>query len=292
MRRPGSPSFASSSSNDMESTGFIISASLVEIFGSLLYGFLGCASTVSFDSPRSIESIALSYGILYAVLVYILAPFSGGYVNPIVTIALLLTRKVSVLKAVFYIISQITGGIAGVALFSTILPFENVMEVSQFNGNIGPIACFVMEVVLSFLFVCTVLVCRENDLSHFLVGSASGVTLIACHLAEFQLVGWGINPACALGAAVMSNRPVHVWVYLVGPVTGSTLAAGFHYASKYFPGFVPDDTFLIKGEAINLPEVKRCESGMGLESVIVEKPQPVSPRFDRMQIPDEMKTNL
>nr|DAD26178.1 TPA_asm: hypothetical protein HUJ06_027646 [Nelumbo nucifera] len=60
--------------------------------------------------------IAWAFGGMIFILVYCTAGISGGHINPAVTFGLFLARKVSLIRAVMYIIAQCLGAICGVGL--------------------------------------------------------------------------------------------------------------------------------------------------------------------------------
>lgn len=47
---------------------------------------------------------------------------SGGHINPAVTLGLLLANKISVMRAVCYMVSQVLGGLVGVAIVKAVWP--------------------------------------------------------------------------------------------------------------------------------------------------------------------------
>ncbi|XP_042969009.1 probable aquaporin PIP-type pTOM75 [Carya illinoinensis] len=60
-----------------------------------------------------IQGIAWAFGGMIFALVYCTAGISGGHINPAVTFGLLLARKLSLTRALFYIIMQCLGAICG-----------------------------------------------------------------------------------------------------------------------------------------------------------------------------------
>lgn len=60
--------------------------------------------------------MAFTSGIAMATLCQCFGHISGANVNPAVTIALFFTRKISILRTLFYVIAQCGGSIAGSAL--------------------------------------------------------------------------------------------------------------------------------------------------------------------------------
>ena len=93
--------------------GPILAASAAEFLCTLLFVLFGCGSTIEWVHEESIPSVltvSLAFGFSYAVLVNMAAPLSGGHLNPSVTLAVMAARKLSPMRALCYVISQILGG--------------------------------------------------------------------------------------------------------------------------------------------------------------------------------------
>lgn len=60
--------------------------------------------------------IALSFGLIMATLVQCFGHISGAHFNPVTTVAMALTCKITPLRGFFYAVAQLGGGIAGAAL--------------------------------------------------------------------------------------------------------------------------------------------------------------------------------
>lgn len=90
----------------------LLVCSIAEFIGTMLFVLFGTASTLVLDVDHhpSNESVALGFGIIYAVLVNLTAPFIGGFLNPALTIAMVIRQKLSVLNGVCCVIMQCTGG--------------------------------------------------------------------------------------------------------------------------------------------------------------------------------------
>ena len=58
-----------------------------------------------------ILAIAFAFGFTLMVLVYSIGHISGCHVNPAVTIAMLVARKINVQNGIGYIVAQVVGGI-------------------------------------------------------------------------------------------------------------------------------------------------------------------------------------
>lgn len=98
-------------------------AVMAECLASFLYVFLLCATHLTWTGSMFIFGpapnwlvIALTSGFAMATLVQCFGHISGGHVNPSLTCALLVAKKISPLRALFYLIAHCSGAIAGAAL--------------------------------------------------------------------------------------------------------------------------------------------------------------------------------
>ncbi|VAH34496.1 unnamed protein product [Triticum turgidum subsp. durum] len=149
-------------------------------------------------SGVGILGIAWAFGGMIFVLVYCTAGVSGGHINPAVTFGLFLARKVSLVRALLYIIAQIIGTFVLVyTVFSATDPKRSARD------------------------------------SHVpvLAPLPIGFAVFMVHLATIPITGTGINPARSLGAAVIYNNEKawdDHWIFWVGPFIGAAIAALYH----------------------------------------------------------------
>jgi len=105
--------------NDLRSILFW-KAVLAELIGTLILVFVGCAVCLDNwqkkDGGSTVVQISLTFGIAVATSVWCIAHISGGHINPAVTVAMLVTRKITLVKAVLYIIAQCVGAMAGAGI--------------------------------------------------------------------------------------------------------------------------------------------------------------------------------
>eukprot|EP01018_Ginkgo_biloba_P017429 Gb_32511 [translate_table: standard] len=97
-------------------------ALIAEFIATLLFLYITIATVIGHARNQAncgsvgILGIAWSFGGMIFVLVYCTAGISGGHINPAVTFGLFLARKVSLPRAVLYMIAQCLGAICGAGL--------------------------------------------------------------------------------------------------------------------------------------------------------------------------------
>lgn len=90
---------------------------IAECLSTFFYTFLVCAVSISWGGEKpSILQVALAAGFVATTLNHCFGHISGGYINPAVTIAFMLLRKMTIFRSLLYIVAQCGGAIAGAAL--------------------------------------------------------------------------------------------------------------------------------------------------------------------------------
>ncbi|XP_029540909.1 aquaporin-8a.2 [Oncorhynchus nerka] len=210
----------------------IIQPCLAEVVGTMFFVFIGCVSVIENVESAGRVQPALVHGLAVAVMVACMDQISGSHFNPPFTIAIYLCGGMKLFMVVPYLISQLLGGVLGAAMSKMMTSKENYANATgaaftilqsedQLAGAIfGEIAmtCLVTMVVL----LGAVNAKSKSPMVPFLVGC----TVIINILAGGDVSGTCLNPARALGPAVMANYWTYHWVYWAGPIAGGLLAAG------------------------------------------------------------------
>jgi aquaporin Z len=173
---------------------------------------------------------------------------SGAHLNPSVTLAFLRLGKVKPADALFYILAQFAGGIAGVALASAVLdarlahPSTNFVVTAPGSG--GAAVAFAAEALISAGMMTLVLSVSGSRFARW-TGALAGVLVATYITVEAPLSGMSMNPARTLGSAVVAGQWSALWVYFTAPLLGMLLAAEtcrrFHQARGCAKMDHPDD---------------------------------------------------
>ncbi|CAK9136125.1 unnamed protein product [Ilex paraguariensis] len=228
-------------------------ALIAEFIATLLFLYIGVLTVIGYKSQIDpdknnnnpcggvgILGIAWAFGGMIFVLVYCTAGISGGHINPAVTFGMFLARKVSLIRALMYMVVQCSGAICGAGLVKA---FQK-SDYKKYGGGANELALgystgvgLAAEIIGTFVLVYTVFSAtdpkRSARDSHVpvLAPLPIGFAVFMVHLSTIHISGSGINPARSLGAAVIYNQSKawdHHWIYWAGPFIGAAIAAFYH----------------------------------------------------------------
>jgi aquaporin Z len=161
---------------------------------------------------------------------------SGAHFNPSVTLTFLRLGKIAPYDALFYIIAQFVGGVAGVlivaAVFGNVLANPAVNYVATVPGAGGPIVAFVAEVIITFILMSIILRVSNNQRIAKLTGLCAGA-LVAIYITfEAPLSGMSMNAARTFGSAFSAHTWNTLWIYFTAPLIGMLAAAQVYVTMK------------------------------------------------------------
>ncbi|XP_042369886.1 aquaporin-2-like [Plectropomus leopardus] len=100
-------------------------AALAEFLGTIIFIFIGLSAAIGDKNnsyPDQEIKVAFAFGLAVATLAQCIGHISGAHLNPAVTLGLLVSCQMSVLRALFYMVAQILGAVAGSAIVYGIRP--------------------------------------------------------------------------------------------------------------------------------------------------------------------------
>jgi len=212
---------------------------VAEVIGTFVLVLLGCgtAMLVGCDAKNGGGYIltALAFGLVIVGMAYCVGNISGCHINPAVSLAVLVSGGMTFSDFVGYVVSQCLGAIAGAGTLKLIFDLGNVTDMTGgyganglagVNGNAG--AGVIVEIVLTFIFVLTILGVTSKNAKHGSFGGLIiGLTLTLVHIFGIGLTGTSVNPARSLGPAILAGGDAlnDLWVFIVGPFVGASIAA-------------------------------------------------------------------
>ncbi|KAM4796075.1 aquaporin-2-like [Rhinophrynus dorsalis] len=221
-----------------------------EFLGTLLFVFFGLGSALAWPAALpTVLQIALTFGLAIGTMVQTLGHISGAHLNPAVTVAFLVGSHISLLKAVFYILAQMLGAVAGAGLLYEFTPSKvrGSFGINSLNNDVTAGQGVAVEIFLTMQLVLCILgttdIRRTDN-----IGSPSisiGLSVALGHLLGIYFTGCSMNPARSFGPSLITgNFPSH-WVFWVGPIAGAIFAS-LVYSYLLFPSDIsPSDRLSI-----------------------------------------------
>jgi aquaporin NIP len=190
--------------------------------------FAGCgaviANTVHHDALGSV-GVSLAFGLVIMAMVYATGHLSGAHINPAVTIAFTLTRHLPLRDAIAYIAAQLAGATAG-ALILLAAWSDKPAHLGATLPSVASGTALLYETVLSALLMFVIIAVATDVRA---VGASAalaiGGTVALDALFGGPITGASMNPARSFGPALASGTWTDFWIYVAGPVLGTTLGA-------------------------------------------------------------------
>ncbi len=223
---------------------------LAELIGTAVLVFLGCGTAMLVGCDAAAGSgyllTALAFGLVIVGMAYCVGNISGCHINPAVSLGVLMSGGMSVQDFVGYVIAQCVGALAGAGLLAAVFGLGQVTDMTGGFGSNGlagvngsALAGLLVEVILTFIFVLTILGVTDSKAKHGSFGGlVIGLTLTLVHILGIGLTGTSVNPARSFGPAVVAaltgnGTPLaQLWVFIVGPLVGGALAAVVYSALR------------------------------------------------------------
>ena len=186
---------------------------------------------------------AFAFGLVIVGMAYCVGNISGCHINPAVSLACLISGRMSGKDFGLYFVSQTIGAILGAACLKVIFGLGGITDatgglgsngLAGVNGNIG--AGLITEIILTFIFILVILGVTDGDYKHGSFGGVViGFSLVMVHILGIGLTGTSVNPARSIGPAIFAGGAAltSLWVFIAGPFIGAALAA---FCYKFLAG--------------------------------------------------------
>ncbi|NWS83020.1 AQP2 protein, partial [Toxostoma redivivum] len=222
-------------------------AVFAEFLATLVFVLLGLGSALSWPSapaPSTLQ-VALAFGLAIGTLVQALGHVSGAHINPAVTLGCLLGSQLSLLRALFYVVAQLLGGVVGAAILHQITPASSRegLAINKLHNETTTGQAVTVELFLTFQLVLCVFAStderREDNLGS--PALSIGLSVAVGHLLGIRYTGCSMNPARSFAPAAWAllTPPFSpLQVFWVGPLLGAA-AASILYHYVLFPQAKP-----------------------------------------------------
>ncbi|ASS40826.1 hypothetical protein AXF21_02150 [Eubacterium minutum ATCC 700079] len=215
---------------------------IAEFIGTFVLVAFGCGSAVaansifiSMGSPLPIAftslPIAFAFGLAFIAMAYSMGKISGSHLNPAVSLAMLIARRLSLKDFFGYVIGQFAGSTAAALFLWTCFSAKDALGQNGY-GTSSPLGINVgiaalVETVLSAVFILVFLSATSKKECKALSGLVIGLTLTVTHIFGIPFTGASVNPARSFAPAVFVGGDAlnQLPVFIIAPFAGGIVAA-------------------------------------------------------------------
>ena len=209
-----------------------------ELLGTMVLVLFGCGSAAIAGTVLGSLGIALAFGLSIVAMAYVIGDISGCHINPAVSIGMWIDGRMETKDLILYIVFQCIGAIIGIAILAVII--NSAPDLGGYmttglgqNGfgsassvGLNAVGAIIVEIILTFVFVFTVLGVTKKAENATVAGIVIGLTLAFVHIMGIPLTGTSVNPARSLAPALFMGGQAlqQVWVFILAPIVGAVIA--------------------------------------------------------------------
>lgn len=219
---------------------------ICELIGTMVLVLFGCGSAAIAGSVLGNLGIAFAFGLSIVAMAYIIGDISGCHINPAVSFGMWITKRMDGKDFILYVVFQCIGAIIGIGLLVFIINSSSLLGSYTLTGlgqngygsassvGLNMAGAFVVEAILTFVFVFAVLGVTRSKKTSGVAGIVIGLTLTFVHIMGIPLTGTSVNPARSLAPALFMGGQAldQVWLFIAAPLFGAAVA-GFIYNYLY-----------------------------------------------------------
>ena len=222
--------------NSLKKGNYIMKKFFAEVIGTFMLVFLGTGADVFGNGTEGLGhlGIALAFGLSIVAAAYSIGTVSGAHLNPAVSIAMFVNKRLSSKDLVNYIVAQVVGAfIETVSVF--FLLSNSGMSTASLGENalakgVTPFGGFLFEVIASFIFIFILVIMTVTSASKGngkIAGLVIGLSLTLIILVGLNITGLSVNPARSLAPALFVGGAAlqQIWIFILAPIVGGVLAA-------------------------------------------------------------------
>lgn len=211
---------------------------IAELLGTMVLVLFGCGSAAIAGPTLGNLGIAMAFGLSIVAMAYVIGDISGCHINPAVSIGMWIDGRMDAKDLILYIVFQCIGAIIGIGILAAIInsaPYLGGYMTTGLGANgfgsastvgLSVVGAIIVEVILTFVFVFTVLGVTKKAENGAVAGIVIGLTLAFVHIMGIPLTGTSVNPARSLAPALFLGGKAlqQVWVFILAPIIGAVIA--------------------------------------------------------------------
>jgi aquaporin Z len=210
--------------------------------------FGGCGSAVIAAAFPNVGigllGVAAAFGLSVLTMAFAIGHISGCHLNPAVSVGLVVGRRFPASELLQYVIAQVVAAICAAGVLFVIASGKAGFDVSagfasngyaeHSPGGYSLLACLVMEIVMTFIFLMVILGSTDRRAPAGFAPIAIGLCLTMIHLVSIPVTNTSVNPARSTGPALFVGgwAVEQLWLFWVAPIVGAAIA-GIAYPALF-----------------------------------------------------------
>ena len=203
---------------------------IAEVIGTFIVVVLATGSVVldaKTNGVLGIPFIAFAPFIGVAIGVYLFGRISMAHFNPAVTVGFLITKHITKIQLLYYLIAEITGALLASLFVKYAIGSEAFLGANAPNYTFPLPLIFGVEILASGLLMAVILVVVYTKglkgFSGIVIGGIVGLDIFFLAF----ISGASMNPARSLAPAVLSGVLTNLWLYWTATFIGTSTVALF-----------------------------------------------------------------
>jgi aquaporin Z len=202
-----------------------------ELFGTFLLVLVACGGPVvnalshgAISRPAAVAAP----GLMVMAIILFMGAVSGAHLNPAVTLAFTLRRDFLWRRVPGYVLAQLAGATLACLFLWALYGKVGALGATVPGAGMADWQAMLTELALTVGLVSTILgtASRAQNVGPLSAIAVGGYVILA-GLWSSPISGASMNPARSFGPDLALADFSHYWVYLVGPLAGAVIAAGF-----------------------------------------------------------------
>ncbi len=201
-------------------------ALVAEAIGTFALVFAGCGAIMVDAKAGALGhvGVAISFGLVIMAMIYAVGHVSGAHFNPAVTFSFALARHFPRRRVALYWAAQLAGALLAAAVLRGSLGDLAHIGATYPSGSDGQ--AFLWEAVMSFFLMLVIMAVATDTRA---VGEAAAIaiggTVGLDAMFGGPVTGASMNPARSLAPGIVAGDLHAIWIYLLAPLVGASLAA-------------------------------------------------------------------
>lgn len=210
---------------------------MAELLGAMALTLFGCGAIVLPQGSLGTVTIAAIFGLTVCLATFVAGDHADCHYNPVITIAMLVAGRISLIDAEKYIVLQLIGAFLGIGIVYAIAVGAPGYDVTTQglgqNGygaaspaNYSMMSCFIAEFSVTFFYIQVVLSIRAVTVSLLFDAVCSGAAIVVAYLLLIPVTGGSVNPARSIAPGVLVGGIAirQLWLFILAPTVGAALS--------------------------------------------------------------------